>query len=65
MKITSYQSVGTIRIVGILGLFLFVTIFCQIITGIMLSFSLSNDPMLVPIVRNTEDLDAPYIDDFF
>ncbi len=31
----------------------------------MLSFSLIPEPMIVPIVRNEEDLEDLYIDDFF
>jgi hypothetical protein len=31
----------------------------------MLSFSLIPEPMFVPIVRNEEDLEDLYIDDFF
>jgi len=31
----------------------------------MLSFSLIPEPMIVPIVRNEEDLEDLYIEDFF
>jgi hypothetical protein len=31
----------------------------------MLSFSLIPEPMIVPIVRDEEDLEDLYVDDFF
>jgi hypothetical protein len=40
-------------------------ILSQLISGIMLSFSLIPEPMLVPIVRDEEDLEDLYVDDFF
>jgi len=41
------------------------TIFSNLVSGVMLSFSLIPEPMFVPIVRNEEDLEDLYIDDFF
>jgi hypothetical protein len=41
------------------------SILSQLISGIMLSFSLIPEPMLVPIVRDEEDLEDLYTDDFF
>jgi hypothetical protein len=41
------------------------TILSQLISGIMLSFSLIPEPMLIPIVRDEEDLEDLYTDDFF
>lgn len=37
----------------------------QLISGTMVSFSLIPDPMLIPIVRDEEDLEDMYTDDFF
>jgi hypothetical protein len=40
-------------------------VFSQLISGTMVSFSLIPEPMLVPIVRDEEDLEDLYTDDFF
>jgi len=50
---------------SIVGFFLLLTIISQLLSGIMLSFSLIPEPMLIPIVRDEEDLENLYIDDFF
>lgn len=47
------------------GFFVFLVIANQLISGIMLSFSLVPEPMLIPLVRDEEDLEDLYIDDFF
>jgi len=47
------------------GFIVFISIFCQCISGTMLSFSLMNDSMLVAFSREEEDLENIYIDDFF
>jgi hypothetical protein len=47
------------------GFFTFLTIFANLLSGTMLSFSLIPEPMIVPIVRNEEDLEDLYTDDFF
>jgi hypothetical protein len=44
---------------------LFLTIANQLISGVMLSFSLVPEPMIIPLVREEEDLEDLYIDDFF
>ena len=44
---------------------LILTIFIQLISGIMLSFSLVPESMLIPMVRDEEDIEDLYIDDFF
>ena len=41
------------------------SIVSQLVSGIMVSFSLIPEPMLVPIVRDEEDLEDLYTDDFF
>jgi hypothetical protein len=47
------------------GFFIFITIINQLISGTMLAFSLITEPMLIPIVREEEDVENLYIDDFF
>ena len=37
----------------------------QLVSGTMLSFSLVPEPMIIPIVRDEEDLEDLYADDFF
>lgn len=53
------------EIFSLFGFFLFLTITVQLISGTLLSFSLIPEPMLVPMVRDEEDLEDLYIDDFF
>ena len=50
---------------AIFGFFILMSIVSQLISGVMLSFSLLPEPMLVPIVRDEEDLEDLYTDDFF
>jgi quinol-cytochrome oxidoreductase complex cytochrome b subunit len=51
--------------VSILGFFLVLVFISQILSGIMLSFSLVPECMLVPVVRDEEDLEDLFVDDFF
>ena len=44
---------------------MFLIVINQIISGTMLSFSLVLEPMIVPMVREEEDVEDLYIDDFF
>jgi len=48
-----------------LDFFIFLTIFSQIISGIMLSFSLIPEAMLTAPSREEEDIENMYTDDFF
>jgi hypothetical protein len=52
-------------IFSLFGFFTLMTIFIQLISGIMLSFSLVPESMLIPMVRDEEDIEDLYIDDFF
>jgi hypothetical protein len=52
-------------IFSLFGFFTLMTIFVQLISGIMLSFSLVPESMLIPMVRDEEDIEDLYIDDFF
>jgi hypothetical protein len=53
------------NISGLWGFVIFISIVCQCLSGIMLSFSLMNECMLVSFSREEEDLENNYIDDFF
>ena len=50
---------------AIFGFFIILIIVSQLLSGIMLSFSLIPEPMLIPIIRDEEDLEDLYTDDFF
>ena len=50
---------------AIFGFVVMFTMIFQLISGIMLSFSLVTEPMIVPIVRDEEDIEDLYTDDFF
>ena len=50
---------------AILGFFIVLTIVSQLLSGIVLSFSLLPECMLIPIIRDEEDLEDLYTDDFF
>ncbi len=50
---------------SIFGFVLMLTIILQLVSGTMLSFSLIPEPMIVPIVRDEEDVEDLYTDDFF
>ena len=65
IKLIYNQTVTPFRNLSVLGVMLLFTIFIQSFTGIMLSFSLVNDSMLISISRDTEDMDDLYTDDFF
>ena len=57
---TSYHVVF-----ALFGFMLFLIITNQIISGVMLSFSVVPEPMIVPLVREEEDVENLFIDDFF
>lgn len=63
-----YFSVLTVSfhdINALYGFFLILVVVSQLVSGTMLSFSLITEPMIVPIVRDEEDLEDLYTDDFF
>jgi len=53
------------EIFSLFGFFTFLTIAIQLLSGTMLSFSLVPEPMLIPLIREEEDLEDLYTDDFF
>jgi len=58
-------SVSFHDIYSLFGFFTFLIVGSQLISGTMLAFSLIPEPMLVPMVREEEDIEDLYIDDFF
>lgn len=58
-------SVSFHDIHSLFGFFTFLVVASQLVSGTMLSFSLVPEPMIVPIVREEEDTEDLYIDDFF
>ncbi len=50
---------------SLFGFFTFIIIANQLISGTMLAFSLVPEPMIVPLVRDEEDVEDLYADDFF
>jgi uncharacterized BrkB/YihY/UPF0761 family membrane protein len=56
----SYHVLGSL-----LGFIVFLIITNQIISGIMLALSLTNDCMLISFSREEEDSENNYTDDFF
>lgn len=58
-------SVSFHDIHSLFGFFTFLTVASQLVSGTMLAFSLVPEPMIVPIVRNEEDIEDLYTDDFF
>jgi hypothetical protein len=50
---------------ALFGFMIFLTIASQLVSGTMLSFSLVPESMLIPVVRDEEDLEDLYADDFF
>lgn len=53
------------EIFSLFGFFTFLTIAIQLLSGTMLSFSLVPEPMLIPMIREEEDMEDLYTDDFF
>jgi len=58
-------SVSFHDINSLFGFMIFLTIASQLVSGTMLSFSLVPESMLIPVVRDEEDLEDLYADDFF
>lgn len=58
-------SVSFHDLLSLFGFFTFLIIFAQFVSGTMLSFSVVPEPMIVPTVREEEDSEDLYIDDFF
>lgn len=50
---------------SLLGIVLLVIFILQLISGVMIAFSLNCDPMNIPMSRNEEDQEDLYTDDFF
>lgn len=68
LSLVQYFAVLTVAfhdINSLYGFFLILVVFSQLVSGTMVSFSLIPEPMIVPIVRDEEDLEDLYTDDFF
>jgi hypothetical protein len=65
VKYFTILSVSFHDVNSLFGFFILLTVFSQLVSGTMVSFSLIPEPMLVPIVRDEEDLEDMYTDDFF
>lgn len=65
INFVSFLYTKNIRYVSIIGLWLLMIIVVQCVTGVMISFSLVSEPMLIPLSRDEEDSDDLYTDDFF
>lgn len=65
IKYFIYLSVKFHNAFSISGFFLFLVLFSQLYSGVMLSFSLVPEAMLIPQSRDEEDMDDLYIDEFF
>lgn len=68
MSLYQYFAILTVSfhdINALYGFFLILVVFSQLISGTMVAFSLIPEPMIVPIVRDEEDLEDLYTDDFF
>jgi len=50
---------------GLFGFCVFLTIYNQLVSGVMLSFSLIPESMYIPLSREEEDAETIYTDDFF
>jgi hypothetical protein len=59
------MSVSFHDIHSLFGFFTFLVVANQIVSGTMLAFSLVPEPLIVPIVRDEEDTEDLYTDDFF
>jgi hypothetical protein len=59
------MRVGVHEILSLFGFFTFLTLALQLLSGTMLAFSLVPEAMLVAIVREEEELEDLYTDDFF
>ena len=63
VKYFSIMTVSFHDLNSLFGFFIFLTIASQLVSGTMLSFSLIPEPMIIPIVRDEEDLEDLYIED--
>jgi hypothetical protein len=61
----STLSVAFHNSLSLFGFFSLLIVVNQLVSGTMLAFSLVPEPMMVPLVRDEEDSEDLYIDDFF
>jgi hypothetical protein len=65
IKYFTILSVSFHDLNALFGFMIFLTIASQLVSGTMLSFSLVPESMLIPVVRDEEDVEDLYADDFF
>jgi len=68
LNLVKYFSTLTVAfhdIHSLFGFFIILVVMSQLVSGTMLSFSLVPEAMMVPIVRDEEDIEDLYTDDFF
>ena len=53
------------EVFSVIGFMVFLVIVNQLLSGTMLAFSLCTESMIIPLVREEEDLENLYVDDFF
>jgi len=53
------------EMVGLSGFMIFLLLYSQTISGVMISFSLVTESMNIPVSREEEDAENLYTDDFF
>ena len=61
----SFLSANLHNYLALFGFYTFAIIFNQLLSGVMLSFSFIPEPMYVSLVREEEDLEDMYTDQFF
>jgi hypothetical protein len=65
VKYFNQLSVAVHELPSLIGFFIFMIIYNQLVSGTMLAFSLSTEPMNIPLAREEEDSENLYTDDFF
>lgn len=64
-KYFSQLSVAVHELPSLIGFFIFMVIYNQLVSGVMLALSLSTESMNIPLVREEEDCENIWTDDFF
>jgi quinol-cytochrome oxidoreductase complex cytochrome b subunit len=50
---------------SLFGFFILLVVTSQLLSGVLLSFSLIPEPMVIPMIRDEEDIEDLYTDDYF
>ena len=65
VKYFNQLTVAVHELPSLIGFFIFMIIYNQLVSGTMLALSLSTEPMNIPLAREEEDCENIYTDDFF